>query len=206
MTVTLHSQSPVSIDQALTYLQDQGIPTDDDDLLKMHINGVVGMMLVFMARSRFIWTDGDQVTEYSRGQGDCAIYLKNAPIQKVVTVTLNPHTSPTVITGPGTALSNDDMWYEKTSGLLTLKKLTFPEGPSTAEIIYEAGYSSTDFQFNSLQMICLDAVASKWSRWKNMKHGVSSENKGDTSIVYSPTDFTETAIAELKTHRRTMFA
>lgn len=203
--ITLHAQAPVTVKQVKKYLQDQGYPADDWDLLKMHINGVTGLMLQFMGRKQMVHTADVQLTEYYRGYGESCIYLKNAPIQDLVSVTLLPHTSPIVITGPGTALSNDDMWFDAERGLINLKSRIFPDSAQAAKVIYESGFSAGDHRLENLMLIAMDAVAAKWKRWKDQKHGIASETKDNSSVTYSETDFSKTTIEELKAHRRTMF-
>jgi len=206
MAITLHGQAPVTVSQAKKYLQDQGFPADGGDLLKMHINGVTGLMLALMGRDHMLHTAGEQLTEYYRGYGEAKLYLCNAPVQDLVSVTLLPHdTTPTVLTGPGTDLSNDDMWYDREMGLITLKTRNFSDVEQAAEVIYEAGFAAGDHRLENLKMIALDAIAAKWKRWKDQKHGISAESKGETSITYSATDFDEVTVKELKRHKRTWF-
>jgi len=215
--VDLSPQSPATVTEALAYLRDQGSMVDDNDILRMHINAVVALMLRVMARDRMIWVDDDELSEYRSGDGSSYLYLKNAPVRKVAKVTLEPMASgPTELTGPTEpALTNDDMWFNPVSGQMALKSRVFPEGPSTVLIEYEAGYykqdspssgNPADPEIMGLKLICLDAVAAKMARWKNQKHGIASESKGESSISYSETDFNDTAMHELRRYRRTMFA
>ena len=217
MDIDLSSQSIVTVEETLAYLQDQGTRVNDQGLLKMHINAVTALMLQVTARDRLLWVDDDSIDEYRAGDGTNIIYLKNAPIRKIATVTLNPMTSTTTeLTGPTEpALFNDDMWFEPVRGLLGLKTSVFPDGHSTVLVEYEAGYYKQDSptasdpadpEYLGLKMICLDAIAAKWQRWKNQKHGIASESKGETSISYSESDFNVTAMLELRRYRRTMFA
>ena len=215
--VDLSPQSPVTVTEALAYLRDQGSMVDDNDILRMHINGIVALMLQVMARDRMIWVDDDNIDEFRSGDGTAFLYLKNAPVRKLTTVTIEPmSSSPTVITGPTEpALTNDDMWFNPVSGQLALKTRVFPDGPSTVRIAYEAGYylqdSPTDTdpadpEIMGLKLICLDAMAAKMARYKNQKHGIATESKGESSISYSETDFSENAMKDLRRYRRTMFA
>ena len=215
--VDLSPQSPVTVTEALAYLRDQGSMVDDNDILRMHINAVVALMLRVMARDRMIWVDDDSIDEFRSGDGSSYLYLKNDPVRRLTTITLEPmSSSPTVLVGPTEpALTNDDMWFNPVSGQVALKSRVFPDGQSTVRFAYEAGYymqdSPTDTdpadpEIMGLKLICLDAVAAKMARYKNQKHGIASESKGESSISYSETDFNETAMHELRRYRRTMFA
>lgn len=215
--VDLSAQSPITVTDSLAYLRDQGTRINDNDMLRMHINAVTALMLRVMARDRMIWVDDDEISEYRAGDGSSYLYLKNAPVRKVAKVTLEPMSSGSVeLTGPTEpALMNDDMWFNPVSGQLALKTRVFPEGPSTVLIEYESGYYKQDSptdgdpadpELAGLKMIALDALAAKWARYKNGKHGIASESKGESSISYSETDFNETAMHELRRYRRTMFA
>ena len=217
MDIDLSAQSPVTIEEALAYLQDQGTRVNDQGLLKLHINAVTALMLRVTARDRLIWVDDDEISEYRSGDGTSYLYLKNAPVRKLVKVTLEPMaSSPTELTGPTEpALTNDDMWFNPVNGQLALKTRVFPEGQATVLIEYEAGYykqdspadgNPADPEYLGLKAIALDAIAAKWARWKNQKHGIASESKGESSISYSETDFNKTAMHELRRYRRTMFA
>ena len=215
--VTLSPQSPVTVTEALAYLRDQGSMVDDNDILRMHINGVVALMLRVMARDRMIWVDGDSIDEFRSGDGSSYLYLKNAPVRNLSAITLEPmSSSPTVLVGPTEpALQNDDMWFNPVSGQIALKTRVFPEGQSNVRIAYEAGYylqdspddgDPADPEIMGLKLICLDAVAAKMARYKNQKHGIATESKGESSISYSETDFSENAMKDLRRYRRTMFA
>ena len=217
MDIDLSPQSTVTVDETLAYLQSQGTRVNDNALLKMHINAVTALMLRVTARDRLIWVDDDTITEYRSGDGSSYLFLKNAPVRKLIKVTLNPmDTSPVEIDGPTEPdITNSDMWFNPISGQVGLKSRIFPEGQSTVLIEYEAGYYKQDSPTDSdpadpeylgLKMICLDAIAAKWQRWKNQKHGIASESKSETSITYSETDFNATAMHELRRYRRTMFA
>lgn len=217
MDIDLSQQAIVTIEETLAYLQDQGTRVNDNNLLKLHINAVAALMLRVTARDRLIWVDDDSISEYRSGDGTSYLYLKNAPVRKIVKVTLEPMTSsPAELTGPTEpALMNDDMWFDPVKGQLALKSRVFPNGPSTVLIEYEAGFYTQDSPTDSdpadpeylgLKAIALDAIASKWQRWKNQKHGIASESKGETSISYSETDFGENAMKDLRRYRRTLFA
>lgn len=206
MAITLHAQALITVDEAARYLQDQGVPSDNYDLLKIHINGITGVMLGVMGRNHFKWIDGDQITETVRGHGDNGVYVANSPIVSLDQVILNPFdTSPTVLTGPGESDSNSDMWFDAATGLVTLKNYTFPDVPVAAKVLYEAGYQEADHQYQSLRLIALNALASKWKRWKDQKHGVASESKGETSVSYATTDFNDVELAEMRRHKRRVF-
>ena len=215
--VNLSGQALVTVEETLRFLQDQGSPKDDNDLLRNHINGVSSMMIKLTGRNRLIWVDDDTITEFRDGFGDNSMYLYNAPVRKIVSVTLLPHettgTSVTVPTEPATF--SDGMYFDSRSGLIVLKGRVFPAGMKQTKIEYEAGYYKQDIPSNGdpadaelmeLKMIALNAIARKWARWKNQRHGVSSESRGDTQINYNSDDITKSEIIELKRYRRSLFS
>lgn len=208
MSVTLNSQALVTVAETLRYLQDQGSPVDDNDLLKMHINAISALMLRVTARDVLIAVDGETVTEYRDGIGQQQIWLKNAPVVKLTSVSLYPNTStPVDLVVPGTGeIASDDMYFQPVNGLVGLKSRSFPDGFMTTKIVYEAGFASGSSEIAGLKMIALDALASKWKRWKDQRHGVANESRGEQSITYAADDFTKTALAELRRYRRTLFA
>ena len=217
MDIDLSAQATITVEESLAYLQGQGTRVNDNSLLKLHINAITALMLRVTARDRLVWIDDDEIEEYRAGDGTSYLYLKNAPVRKIVKVTLEPMaTNSTELDGPTEPdLTNDDMWFNPVSGQLALKSRTFPKGPSTVLIEYEAGFypqdsptdgDPADSEYMGLKAIALDALASKWQRWKNQKHGIASESKGETSISYSETDFSENAMKDLRRYRRTLFA
>ena len=206
--VTLNTQALITVDEALAYLQDQGSAVDDNDLLRTHINGVSALMLMVTGMDKLKWVDGEQITEIRDGCGIATIWTLTAPLVEVVSVTLYPNQDSSVsITVPvAPALYSDDMYFESRTGLIVLKNRTFPDGPGLTKIVYEAGYLSTDHEFQGLKMIALDALAAKWKRWKDQKHGIASENRGETSISYTTEDFDKNAMKDLRRYRRNLFA
>lgn len=217
MSVPLSAQSVVSVEEALAYLRDQGSPSDDQDFLKMQLNAVAAMVLKLTGRDRILWVDNDEITEYRAGDGLAQMFLKNAPVRKLTSITLSPHESTSVsITVPtGTATYSEQCYFNPQNGLLVLKSATFPEGPSTVKIVYEAGFYAQDvptsgdpgdMEVMELKMIALNALARKWARWKGSRHGVSSETNGDRTISFSADDMTKEEVRELRRYRRTAFA
>ena len=215
-SVTLSGQSLFTVDEALRFLQDQGTTTDDNDLLRHHINGVTAMVMQITGRDRLVWVDDDEITEWPKGLGTPRIWLKNAPVRKIVSVSLVPHSStPVAVTVPTEpATFSDEMYFNPVSGEVVLTSRVWPEG-SDAKVVYEAGYykqdspssgSPADRQFLSLKLIALNALAAKWARWKNQKHGVASESRGESTISYSNEDFQDHEIREMKRHRRHLYA
>jgi len=208
MTVTLHTQALITTEEAIKYLQDQGYPADGNDLLRLHINGITSMMLQVMARDHMKWVDDDEITEYRDGLGKDSIWLKNAPVRKIVSVTLNPHSDSSVeIAGPTEpATYTDDLWFDPIQGEVHLKSRVFADGSSTSKIIYEAGFLSTDSQYQGLKLIALGALAAKWQRYKNKKQGIDSESRSESSVTYSKSDFNDTEIHEMRRYRRSSFS
>jgi len=217
MAVTIHAQAIISLDEARRYLQDQGFPTDGFDLLTIHINAITSMMLNVCGRSRLKWIDADEIIEYRDADGTTEIHTKDAPIRKLVSVSLEPLSSTpgTVYTGPTEpAVTNDDLFFDAEEGLIVLKSNVFPEGSKTVKLVYEAGYYDgtgsspndvADHEFNGLKMIALDALATKWNRFKSQKHGIESESKQETSVTYSTADFSTHVLKDLRRFRRTLF-
>jgi hypothetical protein len=216
-SVLLSSQSLISVEEALAFLQDQGSPTDDQDLLRTHLNAVAGMMVKLTGRDRLIWKTGDSITEYRDGYGSDRLFLKNAPIRSIVSVDLSPNqTTPQSIAVPTPpATFSDECYFDATMGVLVLKSRVFPSGPASVKVVYTAGFyvqdqptagSPADLEAAELKMIALNVLARKWSRWKNGRHGIASESRGDLSISFSPDDMTKDEIRELKRYRRGLFA
>lgn len=217
MAVTLHAQAPVTVDEARRYLLDQGFPSDGGDMLKIHINAITSMMLNVMGRTRIKWIDDDEITEYRDGDGSTEIWTRDAPIRKLVSVQVWPlATTPgSTYTGPTEpALSNDDTFFDPDEGIVVLKRTVFPDGRRTVKLVYEAGfYDGTgvspndvaDHQFNGLKAIALDALATKWKRFANQRHGIDSETKQETTVTYSDEDFNRHAMRDLKRFRRSLF-
>ncbi len=215
--IDLNAQAPCTVEEVLRYLQDQGSTVDDQDLLVIHINSIASMMLTVMARDRMIWVDDDEITEYRDGDGTRYLYARNAPVRKITSISLLPHTdSPVTVDVPTEpALFTDEMYFEPDSGLIALKSRVFPEGRAQVKIIYEAGFypqdspddgDAADAEYLNLKLIALSAIATKWHRFKEQKHGVASETRGDQSTSYTTSDFTEMEMKDLRRYRRTMFA
>lgn len=216
-TVLLSPQSLISVEEALAFLQDQGSATDDQDLLRTHLNAVAGMMVKLTGRDRLIWKTGDNITEYRDGYGSDRLFLKNAPIRSIVSISLEPQqTTPTSIVVPtAPATFSDGCYFDPTVGVLVLKSRTFPSGPGSVRVVYTAGYyvqdqpaagDHADLEAAELKMIALNVLARKWARWKNGRHGIASESRGDQSISFSPDDMTKDEIRELRRYRRGLFA
>ena len=216
-TVMLSAQSLVTVEEALAFLQDQGSPSDDQDLLKTHLNAIASMMIKLTGRDRLVWVAGDDITEYRDGGGRSKLYLRNAPIRSLTSVTLNPQqASPTTVVVPtGSDTYSDGCYFDSRTGALVLKSLTFPDGPSSAKIVYRAGYYKqdvpnpgdlADVEAMELKLIAMNALARKWARWKNGRHGISSESKGDVSVHFTADDITKSEVQELRRYRRTMFS
>lgn len=207
MTVTLHGQAVIDLDEARSYIQDNGAAVGNSDLLKQHINAVTALMQVVTGRKYLKHVADSAITELRDGRGRPDIWTREAPIQKLTSVTLMPYRAEAeTITGPGTDAYNEYMWYNSGEGLITMKTLSFPEGNSTVQIVYEAGFTSTDVEMSGMKMIALEAVATKWARYKSQRHGVSSENRGEFTVTYSENDFSNNAMKELRRYRRTLFA
>lgn len=215
--IDLSAQAPCTVEETLRYLQDQGSNVDDQDLLTIHINSITSMMLTVMARDRMIWVDDDEITEYRDGDGRKYIYTRNAPVRKIVSVTLLPHdTNPVTVDVPTEpALFTSEMYFDPESGLIALKSRTFPTGRAETKIVYEAGFypqdsptdgDAADPEYLNLKLIALSAIATKWHRFKDQKHGVASETRGDQSTSYTTADFTEMEMKDLRRYRRTMYA
>ena len=122
MTVLLSADALVSMDVAKRYLRDQGYPTDDGDMLRLHINAVSGFIARFTARARLKYS-ATPVVEMRDGDGSTWIYTREAPIKSLVAVTLYPMNSgsSTIVTGPGTSLFNDAMYYDAARGRIVLQ-------------------------------------------------------------------------------------
>lgn len=218
MAVTLDAQSPISVDEARRYLLDQGFPTDDFDMLRIHINAITSLILNVTGLPRIRWIDGDTVTEYRDGLGDSELWLKGAPVRAITGVTLHPNRSSateTLTVPTGSDLASDDLFFDPDEGLLVLKRKAFPEGRKAAKIEYECGYydgtgvapnDTADSAFNGFKAIALDALATKWHRFKNQRHGVDSETKQETTVTYTTEDFTAHAMRDLRRFRRALFA
>lgn len=208
MAVTLKSQALVTVEEALAFLQDQGSPSDGDDLLKLHINGISSLMLQITGRRKLLWVDGETVTEYIDGNGSARAYTAEAPIVEITALQLLPNQStPVALTVPAAGSTfSDDLYFKPSTGLVGLTGRTFPEGDATALITYEAGYQPTDPEIDGLKMIALEALAMKWSRWKDQRHGVTSKTRGDQTVAYAKDDLSAGAIKELRRYRRALFA
>lgn len=221
MAVTLHNQCPVTVEEALSYLQDQGNPTDQNDLLKLHMNAVAALMLQITGRPRLVWVDGDEIQEWKDITEGTAMFVTNAaPIRKVVSVETYPHevNSGDTYAGPTEpATYTDDFYFDPRRGYVIRKGGNWPAGLSMVKITYEAGYfppNSThaesppaqgDAEYLALKQIALDALATKWARYKNQKHGVSAETRQEQSITYTTSDFSKHALADLRRYRRSLF-
>ena len=210
---------PVTVEEALAYLQDQGNPVDDQDLLKMHINAVAGMVVRITNRPRLFWVDDDAISELKTIPENTNIFFTSAaPIRKITSVVIYPHDSTgTTYTGPSEPTTyTDDFYFDPAKGYVIYKPGNWPSGPSSVQINYEAGFFKPgtdnegnatlgDPEYHTLKMVALDALGAKWARYRNKKHGVSSETRGEQSIVYSVDDFSKTAMKELRTFRRSLF-
>lgn len=208
MAVSLHAQALVTVEEALVYIQDQGSPRDDNDLLRMHINAVTAFMLTVTNRARLLHVTDDTITEFRNGDGTPEIYLRDAPVAKITSVTLNPNfsTSTTVEVPTGSDTYSDQMYFEPRTGLLVLKNRAFPDGKASVKVVYEAGFEADDAEILGLKMIALDALASKWARWKGQRHGVDTETRQNQSVRFSASDFSKNALEDLRRYRRTLFA
>ena len=219
MARALHAQAPVTLDEARRYLLDQGFASDGLDMLALHINSITSIMLNVMGRTRIKWIDGDEIVDYRDGDGTPEIWTRDSPIRKVVSVQMYPLASSpgTSYTGPTEpALANSDLFFDSLEGIIVMKRSVFPEGRRTVKLTYEAGFYSNedadvaddtvDHQFNGLKAIALDALATKWQRFKNQRHGVESETKQETTVTYTDADFNRHAIRDLKRFRRSLFA
>jgi hypothetical protein len=215
--VILSPQSLVTVDEALAFLQDQGSPTDDQDMLRHQLNAVTGMILKLTSRDRLVWIAGDEITEYREGYGTNRMFLRNAPIRELVSVTLEPHqtTGISIAVPTPPATFSDACYFEPASAMLVLKNQVFPEGPSTVKVVYEAGYyvqdtptvgDVADAEVLELKLIALNALARRWSRWKNNRHGVSHESRGEQSVSYFADDLTKDEVRDLRRYRRSLFA
>jgi len=207
-SVTLSNQSFLSVDEALAYLQDQGSPLDDQDGLKLHLNAVAGYMVKATGRNRLIHVATDPLTEYRDGMGTSRLYLRNAPVVSLTSVTLNPHESTaesvTVPTSPATY--SDHCFFDPTGGVLVLKDRVFPEGPSTVKIVYLAGFVAGTPEYDELKAIAGNILARRWARWKGNRHGVASESRGDQTVAFVADDVRKEEVADLRRYRRTLFA
>jgi len=216
-TVTLSAQSFVTVAETLTFLQDQGTAGDDNDLLRHHINGVSAMILKLTGRDRIVWANGDQITEYRDGFEEPTLYLHNAPVREIVSVTLYPHWGASVSIAVPTPPSfySDEMYFDERTGLVALKNRVFPTGPKQVAIVYEAGFyapdlpnsgDAADSEYLELKLIALNAIARRWARWKNQTHGIASESRGDHQVSYTAEDITPEELKALRRYRRGLWA
>jgi hypothetical protein len=206
--VTLSGQSFLTVDEALAYLQDQGSPLDDQDGLKIHLNAVAGHMVKLTGRDRLVYVANDPITEYRDGMGSAHLYLRNAPIVSITSITINPHETTseaiTVPTSPSTFSAQ--CFFDPVAGLLVLKDRVFPEGPSTVKVVYAAGFVAGTAEFDELKLIAGNILARRWARWKGNRHGVASESRGDQTINFVADDVRKDEAADLRRYRRTLFA
>lgn len=207
-SVVLTNQSFLTVEQALSYLQDQGSPHDDQDTLKAHMNAVAGYMVKLTGRNRLIYAAGDNITEFRDGLGTTRLQLRNAPVKALVSVTLNPHesTSTSIAVPAGVATYSDDCFFDATAGLVVLKGQAFPAGASTVKIVYTAGFEAGSAEFDELKMIAANILARRWGRWKGQRIGISSESRGDNTTNFTPDDVTKDEVRELRRYRRTLFS
>ena len=209
--ISLHGQVLFTVEEALAYLQDRGTEVDDNDLLRQHMNGITATMLQETGRDVLKWVDDDEITEHKNGNGMSTIWVKNAPIRKITSITLNTdssdQTTVTVPTEP--AIYTSEVSFNPVAGSIKLMTRVWPEG-RLCTIVYEAGYydatSGPDPEFLGLKMIGLNALARAWRRWKDKQHGVRSKSNKETTITYTSDDFTKDEITDLRRYRRNLFA
>lgn len=205
----LNAQCLATVEEARKYLLDQGHPTDNFNLLHIHMNAITSFILQTTGRDRIKWIDADTIEEYRNGYGEADIFLKNAPIVRVVSVQTWPNddSQGDTYTGPTEpAVYNDDMEFDAVRGMLRMKGATLPDHMSGVKISYEAGFVAADHEYDSLKLITLDALARKWNRWKSQRHGIESESKQETTVTYSDADFPRFVMKDLHRFRRTLFA
>lgn len=215
--VDLSSQSFLTLEEALAYLGDQGSPQDDQDTLRAHLNAVAAYMVKLTGRDRLICADSDQIDEVRDGDGTEILYLRNAPVRSLVSLTINPNwsTASAIVVPVPPATFSDQCYFDAKSGAVILKGSTFPAGPATVAVSYTAGYylqdtptagDPADVEALELKMIAANILARRWARYRGQKHGVASETRGDQTINFSPDDVTPAEVKELRRYRRSLFA
>lgn len=215
--VLLSHQSFLTVDEALAYLGDQGSPQDDQDSLRAHMNAVAAYMVKLTGRDRLICAAGDQITETRDGNGTDTIYLRNAPIRSLVSLTLNPNwsTSSSIVVPVSPATYSDECYFDAVGGAVFLKGSTFPNGPATVRIVYTAGFylqdtptagAAADMESHELKLIAANILARRWARYRNQRHGVTSETRGDQTVNYAADDAMPAEIKELRRYRRSLLA
>lgn len=215
--VLLSNQSFLTVEEALSYLGDQGSPQDDQDSLRVHLNAVAAYMVKLTGRDRLICAAGDQITETRDGDGTETLFLRNAPVRSLVSLTLNPNwsTSSTVVVPSPPATFSDECYFDAAAGAVILKGATFPAGQASVRVVYTAGFylqdqptagAAADMEANELKLIAANILARRWARFRNQRHGVTSETRGDQTVNYQADDATPAEVKELRRYRRSLFA
>lgn len=210
--VAISTQALMTAEIAKRYLRDQGLPADDGDMLRLHINAVSGFIVRVTGRSRLIYS-ATAVEEIRDGFGHNWMYTREAPIKSLTSIETYPYATGVgeTLTGPGTSLGNDDMWYDSEKGRIVLLNRTFPEGIGTVKITYEAGWYDdgdggagvpADDSLSALRVIALEALLRKWQRWTEKRVGVTQRSSDAGSVSYSADDFSKSVMTELARYRR----
>lgn len=200
--------------EAKRFLRDQGFAPDNDELLRLHINGVSGFILRYTGRQRLKYS-ATSVLEIRNGRDIDWMYTKEAPIKSLLLIETYPFESNVgeAIVGPLTSVSNDDMWYESESGRITLLNRTFPEGYGAVRLTYQAGWyddgdagagEPADPALSQLKLLGLEVMLRKWQRWVEKRVGVSSRSHEGANINYERDDFSTNVLKELDQYKRTM--
>lgn len=193
----------VTIDQASAYLREGGVESAGaSDILQAIINGATAWLYHWTGRKRLL-DDDTSIVEYLHGDGGLTIMAHEWPIQSVSEVVLYPHdASQTVtLTGPGTSLSNDDMFWES-DGYVHLKSYSTPDDRSSVKLTYKAGYQSTDHDIANIRQALLEMVLGKWQRFKTQSVGLDERRTESSTLSFSDADVDPAVRTALQMYRR----
>ena len=141
MAVSPITPEIVTLEEVRQFLGEQQINPDIANNLQLVINSVTGWVFEY-TRRRYLVSDGTKIVEYTRGRGDNELWLNESPLVAVDEVQTWPFhdTLGTTISGPGTTLYDDEMYYDRDSGQVYLKNYNAPDQKNAAKVTYEAGY------------------------------------------------------------------
>lgn len=204
MSIAALTPEIVTLDQAKAYLREPGLDQDLTENLRIILNGIHGWVHQYTRRKWLLSSGSTQIVEYVNGRGDDHVELREWPITSLDEVVLYPHhpSATVTITGPGTSLYNDDMYWEADPGIVTLITYSFPDGRNLAKVTYKAGYASDSHEIATIRAAMLELLQFHWMRLKSKDLGIEMRKKDQESVTFKDQDIDPAVLRQLEPFRR----